>query len=57
MIVVGPLTALMKDQVRTMSEQGVSAVYAGVVDEKTEINILCLGKCPDRVYLSRKAPR
>ena len=38
-IVVSPLIALMKDQVRAMSERGVSAVYAGVVDETTEIDI------------------
>ena len=35
-VVVSPLIALMKDQVRAMSERNVKAVYAGEVDEDTQ---------------------
>lgn len=33
----------MKDQVKSMTERGLSAVYVGDVNEKTEENV-CLGK-------------
>jgi len=35
-VVVSPLIALMKDQVRAMSERNVKAVYAGEVDEDSQ---------------------
>ena len=42
-LVMSPLIALMKDQVRAMQERNVSALYAGDLDEKTECEV-CLGK-------------
>ncbi len=42
-VVVSPLIALMKDQVRAMTERNVTAVYAGEVDDDTETAI-CLGQ-------------
>ena len=35
-VVVSPLIALMKDQVRQMTQRGVSAVYVGEADYTTE---------------------
>ncbi len=42
-LVVSPLIALMKDQVRAMRERDVTAVYAGEVDDDVEADI-CTGK-------------
>ena len=35
-VVVSPLVALMKDQVRSMTERNVSALYAGDLDDKAK---------------------
>ena len=42
-VIVSPLIALMKDQVRQMTERDVSAVYVAEADERTETEI-CAGK-------------
>ena len=49
-LVVSPLIALMKDQVRSMSERGVSAVYVGDINDNVEMDI-CSGKY-QLVYMS-----
>ena len=36
MVVVSPFIALMKDQVRAMSERNMKAVYAGEVDKDSQ---------------------
>ena len=41
-VIVSPLIALMKDQVRQMTERDVSAVYVAEADERTETKI-CAG--------------
>ncbi len=35
-VIVSPLVALMKDQVRSMQDRSVSAIYAGDMDEEAE---------------------
>ena len=52
-IVVSPLVALMKDQVRQMTEKNVRAIYVGDVDSETEDQV-CDGKY-QLVYLSPEA--
>ena len=52
-IVVSPLIALMKDQVRQMTEKGVSALYVGKTDETT-VTEVCEGKY-QLVYISPEA--
>jgi len=52
-IVVSPLVALMKDQVRQMTERNMRAVYVGDVDSETK-NEVCSGKY-QLVYLSPEA--
>ena len=52
-IVVSPLVALMKDQVRQMTERNMRAVYVGDVDSEIE-NEVCDGKY-QLVYLSPEA--
>ena len=52
-IVVSPLIALMKDQVRQMTERGVSAVYVGEADAATETEV-CNGRF-QLVYFSPEA--
>ena len=42
-IVVSPLVALMKDQVRQMAQRNVRAVYIGDVDNGTESEV-CAGR-------------
>ena len=49
-VIVSPLIALMKDQVRKMTERDVSAVYVAEADERTETEI-CDGKF-QLVYMS-----
>ena len=49
-VVVSPLIALMKDQVRQMLERGMSAVYVAEADHQTEIKV-CEGKF-QLIYLS-----
>ena len=38
-VVISPLIALMKDQVRQMSQRKISAVYVGDADEELETKI------------------
>ena len=52
-VVVSPLIALMKDQVRQMVHRNVSAVYVGDADESIETEI-CEGKF-QLVYMSPEA--
>ena len=52
-IVVSPLIALMKDQVRQMTERNVKAVYVGEIDDATETEV-CEGQF-QLVYLSPEA--
>ena len=52
-VVVSPLIALMKDQVRQMVQRGVSAVYVGDADDAMETDI-CDGKF-QLVYMSPEA--
>ena len=52
-IVVSPLITLMKDQVRQMTEKGVSALYVGETDETT-VTEVCEGKY-QLVYISPEA--
>ncbi len=52
-LVVSPLIALMKDQVRAMRERDVTAVYAGEVDDDVEADI-CTGEY-QLVYMSPEA--
>ena len=52
-IVVSPLIALMKDQVRSMNERDVTAVYAGDIDLETEREI-CEGRY-QLVFMSPEA--
>ena len=52
-VVVSPLIALMKDQVRQMTQRGITAVYVGDVDNVTEAEV-CDGKF-QLVYLSPEA--
>ena len=42
-VVISPLIALMKDQVRSMTARDISAVYAGEADGDVEVGI-CSGK-------------
>ena len=43
-IVVSPLIVLMKDQVRQMTEKGVSALYLGRHADETTVTEVCEGK-------------
>ena len=52
-VVISPLIALMKDQVRQMSQRNISAVYVGDADEELETKI-CDGKF-QLVYMSPEA--
>lgn len=52
-VVVSPLIALMKDQVRQMTQTNITAVYVGEVDDVTETEV-CDGKF-QLVYLSLEA--
>ena len=52
-IVVSPLIALMKDQVRQMMERGTSTVYVGEADSATKTEV-CEGKF-QLMYLSPEA--
>jgi superfamily II DNA helicase RecQ len=52
-IVVSPLVALMKDQVKQMTERNMRTIYVGDVDSETE-NEVCDGKY-QLVYLSPEA--
>jgi superfamily II DNA helicase RecQ len=52
-IVVSPLVALMKDQVKQMTERNMRTIYVGDVDSETE-NVVCDGKY-QLVYLSPEA--
>lgn len=38
-VIVSPLIALMKDQVKHMQERKVSAIYAGDMDEQSEVAV------------------
>ena len=52
-VIVSPLIALMKDQVRAMTQRNVSAVYAGEAEGETERDICCAKY--QLVYLSPEA--
>ena len=43
-IVVSPLVALMKDQVRCMTERDVRAVFVGDADDDSSVDEICEGK-------------
>ena len=53
-VVVSPLVALMKDQVRAMAERSVKAVYVGDVKEDAEVAKICTGSY-QLVFLSPEA--
>ena len=53
-VVVSPLVALMKDQVRAMAERSVKAVYVGDVKEDAEVAKICAGSY-QLVFLSPEA--
>ncbi len=44
-MVVSPFVALMKDQVRAMSERNMKAAYVGDAKEDAEIAQICGGNC------------
>ena len=50
-VVVGPLIALMKDQVRAMTEKNILAVYVGDLTDEDAIGEVCSGKY-QLVYMS-----
>ena len=52
-VVISPLIALMKDQVRQMSQRNISTVYVGDADEELTTEI-CDGKF-QLVYMSPEA--
>ena len=51
MIVVSPLVALMKDQVKALCERGASAVYTGDVNDAEELEEVCSGE-KQFIYIS-----
>ena len=53
-VVVSPLVALMKDQVRAMSERNMKAAYVGDAKEDAEIAKICGGNY-QLVFLSPEA--